>query len=71
MRSWKEEQLGIIRIEARNTAAGYLDVGIKNPYPPNTAEYRAYENGISDAYKKKVFHNRYTKQSFGILLNNI
>lgn len=53
MRSWKEEQLALIRIEARIAAAGYLAVGIKNPYPPNTAEYRAYENGISDAYKEK------------------
>lgn len=53
MNDYQKERLGIIRINARKAASGYLDIGIQNPYSKNTPEYKAFESGISDAYKEQ------------------
>lgn len=51
-RSYRQEQLGIIRIEAKRAVRGFLDVGVKNPYAKGSQEHDEWNKGIEDAYKE-------------------
>ena len=48
--TWKKEQLAEIRIRAKIFMRGKLDFPVRNPHAKNTAEYRAFEKGVNDAY---------------------
>lgn len=51
MTNWKREQLARIRILARieTLTEGFDNPFHINPYPRNTAEFRAWNRGLEDA----------------------